>query len=445
MSDVPPPPPPAVPFRAAFRFWLKMGFISFGGPAGQIATMDRELVEKRRWISEKRFLHALNYCMALPGPEAQQLATYVGFLLHGTLGGIVAGGLFILPSVFVLWFLSWVYMAYGHVPAVDGVLAGFKPAVVAVILAASWRVGKRAIKTWLHGAIAAAALGALRLGVAFPWVVASAALVGFLAQRFGIGGPVTTAPGHAPTTPAGDAATPARYVIDDDTPTPLHALPSRARTLRQLARALPPWGSGEGALVLTTGSTSTLTQMGLFFTLAALVTFGGAYAVLPYIAQVAIESHGWLRPHQMIDGLALGETTPGPLIMVVAFVGYVGAWQAVSPSVGWAGLLVATWFTFLPSFFFILVGAPHVERIRGRLGWTAPLAAVSAAVVGVILNLAVYLAPPVLFPNGSPDAFSLALFAAGATLLVWKRVAVHWVVLAAGLVGLARAALLPGG
>lgn len=441
MPEAPPPPTPAVPFGAAIRFWLKMGFISFGGPAGQIATMDRELVEKRRWISEKRFLHALNYCMSLPGPEAQQLATYIGFLLHGTLGGIVAGGLFILPSVFVLWFLSWVYMAYGHVPAVDGVLAGFKPAVVAVILAASWRVGRRAIKSWLHGAIAAAALAALQLGVAFPWVVAGAALVGGLAHRFGLGGATGPASARAPQASASDATAPTTYVIDDDTPTPPHALPSRARTLRQLACALLLWGSVEGALVLATGSTSTLTQMGLFFTLAALVTFGGAYAVLPYIAQVAIESHGWLRPHQMIDGLALGETTPGPLIMVVAFVGYVGAWQAVGPAVGWAGLLVATWFTFLPSFFFILAGAPHVERLRGRLAWTAPLAAVSAAVVGVIVNLAVYLAPPVLLPGGRPEGFALALFGGCVALLAWRRVAVHWVVLAAGAVGLARALL----
>ena len=433
--------PRRVPFREAFRFWLKLGFISFGGPAGQIATMDRELVERRRWISEKRFLHALNYCMALPGPEAQQLATYIGFLLHGTVGGIVAGSLFILPSVFVLWFLSWAYMAYGHVPAVDGVLAGFKPAVIAVILAASWRVGRRAIKTRVHGAIAVSALVALQLGVAFPWVVAGAALAGFLAHRFGLGR-APAARADPASREASDAAPRSiRYVIDDETPTPGHALPSRARTLRQLACALLLWGGVEGTLVLATGSTSTLTEMGLFFTLAALVTFGGAYAVLPFIAQFAIESHGWLRPDQMVDGLALGETTPGPLIMVVAFVGYVGAWQAVGPSHGWAGLLVATWFTFLPSFFFILVGAPHIERIRGRLGWTAPLAAVSAAVVGVILSLAVYLAPPVLFPGRTPSWFALGLFAACALALFWRRWTVHWVVLAAGAVGLARGLL----
>jgi chromate transporter len=439
VSDSPENPPAHVPFWEAFRFWLEMGFISFGGPAGQIATMDRELVEKRHWISEKRFLHALNYCMALPGPEAQQLATYIGFLLHGTIGGIVAGGLFILPSVFVLWLLSWVYMAYGHVAAVDGVLAGFKPAVVAVILAASWRVGRRAIKTWIHGVIAAAALVALQLGVAFPWVIAGAALAGVLAHRLGWSRASGPTPSHARGASSTSATVPVTYVIGDDTPTPEHALPSRARTLRQLACALLLWGAAEGTLVLATGSTSTLTDMGLFFTLAALVTFGGAYAVLPYIAQVAIDTHGWLRPGQMIDGLALGETTPGPLIMVVAFVGYVGAWQAVGPSSGWAGLLVATWFTFLPSFFFILVGAPHIERIRGRLGWTAPLAAVSAAVVGVIANLAVYLAPPVLFPGGRAEWFALGLFAACLALLFWKRWAVYWVVLAAGAVGLGRA------
>src|SRR5262245_16790682 len=386
-----------VPFREALRFWWRLGFISFGGPAGQIATMDRELVERRRWISGRRFLHALDYCMALPGPEAQQLATYIGFLLHGTLGGIVAGALFILPSVFVLWLLSWAYMNFGHVPAVDGVLAGFKPAVVAVLLYATYRVGLRSLRSALHGALAVAALLALQLGAHFLWVVTGAALIGLVVHRLGLDARLRmTGAAHGAT--KGDAPPSAerpRFVLDDDTPTPVHALPSRARTVRQVLWALALWASVEGLLVFTTGWSSPLSVMSRFFTVAAFVTFGGAYAVLPYVAQVAIETRRWLEPGQMIDGLALGETTPGPLIMVVSFVGYVGAWRTMGPEYALAGLLVATWFTFLPSFVFILVGVPHVERVRGRLAWTAPLSAVSAAVVGVIANLAVYLAPPV--------------------------------------------------
>jgi chromate transporter len=435
--------PAPVAFSEALRFWWKLGWISFGGPAGQIATMDRELVEKRRWISEKRFLHALDYCMALPGPEAQQLATYVGFLLHGTLGGIVAGTLFVLPSVFVLWLLSWVYMAHGHVPAVDGVLSGFKPAIVAVILYATWRVGKRALRSWLHVALAAAALAALRLGAPFLAVVAGAALVGILVHRLGLDARFRMqGPAHA-SPKAGTEPARATYALDDDSPTPPHAMPSRARTVRCLLVGLLLWASVEGALVLATGWGSTVSAMGRFFTVAALVTFGGAYAVLPYVAQVAIESRRWLTPGQMVDGLALGETTPGPLIMVVTFVGYVGAWRTMGPEWAPLGLLVATWFTFLPSILLILVGAPHVERVRGRLAWTAPLAAVSAAVVGVIANLAFYLAPPV-FLRGGPDLYALDLFALGlflacGVLLFGLRLAVHWVVLLAGLAGLVRA------
>src|SRR5439155_545305 len=304
---------PRAPTRSeAFRYWLKLGFISFGGPAGQIAIMHRDLVDGKRWISERRFLHALNYCMVLPGPEAQQLATYIGWLMHRTWGGIVAGALFVLPSLVILIALTWLYMAYGNVPAVAGILYGIKPAVVAIVLHAAWRIGTRALKR------------------PTLWVIAAAAF----------------------------------------------------------------------------GARSTLTQMSMFFTRAALLTFGGAYAVLPYVYQGAVESHAWLTPVQMIDGLALGETTPGPLIMVVAFVGFVGGWtKAIFGSeslalAGIAGAFVATFFTFLPSFLFILAGGPLVETTHGQLRFTAPLSAITAAVVGVIVNLALFFAWHVCWPHG---------------------------------------------
>jgi chromate transporter len=375
--------------------------------------------------------------MALPGPEAQQLATYIGWLLHGRRGGIVAGGLFVLPSVFVLLALSWIYMAYGHVAAVDRVLDGFRPAVVAVILHASVRIGRRAIRSVLHGALAAAALAALLLGVPFPFVVIGAAAAGILAHRLGLNAS-RQGPAHEAS---GDARGGAGYVIGDDSPPPAHARPSRRGLLRTLAGAAVLWGLAFGPLALLRGTGDALTEMALFFTLAALVTFGGAYAVLPFVAQVAIESRRWLTPGQMVDGLALGETTPGPLIMVVAFVGFVGAWQALGPGYGWMGCLVATWFTFLPSFAFIFAGAPHIEAVRGRVGWTAPLAAVSAAIVGVIVHLAAYLARPVFLPEGRFDVFAAALFLVCGLLLFVRKWAVHWVVLAAGATGLARAVL----
>ncbi len=350
------PAPPS--FNEALRFWLKLGFISFGGPAGQIAVMHRELVERMHWISERRFLHALNYCMVLPGPEAQQLATYIGWLLHGTRGGIVAGGLFVLPSLFILIALSWVYVRFGNVPVVNAVLAGVKPAVVAIVLAAAWRIGSRSLRHPLLWAIAAAAFVALFVfALPFPLVILAAALAGIVGGR--MMPRAFAGAGHAAL---GAAAAPA--VIDDATPAPAHARFSRSHFAATVAIFLALWAIVLGALAYAFGWHGDFTQMGWFFTQAALITFGGAYAVLPYVLQGTVDIYGWMSAPQMIDGLALGETTPGPLIMVVAFVGYVGGWtkQLLGPdalfAAGALGAAIATYFTFLPSFLFILAGGP---------------------------------------------------------------------------------------
>ncbi|HET8869705.1 MAG TPA: chromate efflux transporter, partial [Aquabacterium sp.] len=355
----PEPRPAAVSFWQALLFWLKLGFISFGGPAGQIAVMHEELVVRRRWISERRFLHALNYCMVLPGPEAQQLATYIGWLLHRTWGGIVAGALFVLPSLFILIGLSWVYMAYGQIGWVAGLFYGIKPAVTAIVLQAAHRIGTRALKNHALWMIAACAFVAIfAFNVPFPLIVALAALIGHVGGRirpvyFQTGGQ------HASSKSSYGPA-----LIDDDTPTPAHARFSPIRFLRVAVSGLLLWSIPLGLLGLLFGWQHTLTQMGWFFTKAALLTFGGAYAVLPYVYQGAVDHHHWLSATQMMDGLALGETTPGPLIMVVAFVGFVGGYgQALfgPEALGWAGAAAAsvvTWFTFLPSFVFILVGGP---------------------------------------------------------------------------------------
>jgi len=373
--------PAAVGFWEAFAYWLKLGFISFGGPAGQIALMHQELVERRRWISEKRFLHALNYCMLLPGPEAQQLATYIGWLMHRTWGGIVAGGLFVLPSLFILIALSWAYMAYGQVPAVAGLLYGVKPAVTAIVLFAAWRIGSRVLKNaWLWAIAVAAFVAIFALRLPFPLIVLSAGLVGYVGSRFA---PAAFAPGggHGAAAASGGAA-----LIDDDTPTPPHARFGWGRFARVLAVFLALWLGALGALAALFGWQGALTQMGWFFTKAALLTFGGAYAVLPYVFQGAVDHYHWLTATQMIDGLALGETTPGPLIMVVSFVGFVGGWgqalfgpQALFAS-GAAAAAVVTFFTFLPSFLFILLGGPFIESTHGKLKFTAPLTAITAAV-----------------------------------------------------------------
>ena len=398
--------PDRITFRQALRYWLKLGFISFGGPAGQISMMHQELVEKRHWISENRFLHALNFTMLLPGPEAQQLATYIGWLMHGTAGGIVAGTLFILPSLFILMALSWLYLAFHNVPMVAAILYGIKPAVTAIVLFAAIRIGRRAIKNLLLLAIAVLAfLAVFVFQVPFPLVVASAALAGYIGSRMA---PEKFATG---VTHAAGKSTSAASLIDDHSPMPAHAQFTWRRTLLYALCGLLIWIASMAVLFLYGGWQGTLTQMGWFFTKAALLTFGGAYAVLPYVYQGAVDHYGWLTAPQMIDGLALGETTPGPLIMIVAFVGFAGGWSGevlgtgLQLSSGIVAASVATFFTFLPSFLFILVGGPVVEATRGELGFTAPLTGITAAVVGVIVNLALIFAGHVFWPAGFAGAF----------------------------------------
>ncbi|WP_315530558.1 chromate efflux transporter [Delftia acidovorans] len=444
------PAAPLPPTRAeALRYWLRLGCISFGGPAGQIAIMHEDLVERRRWISEGRFLHALNYCMLLPGPEAQQLATYIGWLLHRTWGGIVAGGLFVLPSLLLLIALSWIYVAFGHVPAVAGIFYGIKPAVTALVVQAAWRVGSRTLRNgWLWGIAAAAFVAIFALKLPFPLIVLAAGALGYLGGRLA---PRHFSPagGHGPR---GGSHGPA--VIDDDTPTPAHARFRWRFFCQVLAASLGLWALALGLLTAAFGWQGALTQMGWFFTKAALLTFGGAYAVLPYLYQGAVDHYHWLTATQMMDGLALGETTPGPLIMVVSFVGFLGGWstQVFGPDAllpaGAAAALVVTFFTFLPSFAFILLGGPFIESTHGRLGFTAPLTGITAAVVGVIANLAVFFAWHVLWPQGWAGPFdwpsALLGLAAAAALLRWK-VGVIPVVVGAGLAGLAITLARQGG
>lgn len=391
---------PAHPsFREAFWYWLKLGFISFGGPAGQIAIMHQDLVETRHWISERRFLHALNFCMLLPGPEAQQLAIYLGWLLHRTWGGIVAGVLFVLPSLFILAALTWIYLAFGDMTLVQGIFAGIKPAVVAIVLFAAWRIGSRALKNHLMWLLAGAAFIAIFFfRVPFPLIVVGAALLGALGGKW-LPGSFQPGGGHGATDKYFGPA-----VIDDDTPPLAHTRHSYRHLFKLLGSAVALW-----ALVILLLPAGTLTDMAVFFSKAALVTFGGAYAVLPYVYQGGVETYGWLTGPQMVDGLALGESTPGPLIMVVAFVGFVGGWTFElfgSDHLFLAGLVaasVATFFTFLPSFVFILAGGPLVESTHGDLKFTAPLSAITAAVVGVILNLALFFGWHVLWPQASSE------------------------------------------
>ncbi len=433
--------PAAVSLAQAFWFWLKLGFISFGGPAGQIAIMHTELVERRRWISETRFLHALNYCMVLPGPEAQQLATYIGWLMHRSWGGLVAGGLFVLPSLFILIALSWIYLAFGQLPVVAGIFYGIKPAVTALVLHAAWRIGSRALKnTWLWAIAAAAFVGIFALQLPFPAIVLGAALVGYFGGKvrpaaFAVGG------GHG----AGDKGF-GPALIDDDTPTPSHARFSRARLIRMVLMALVLWAVAMMALGMVWGWQGALSQMAWFFTKAALLTFGGAYAVLPYVYQGAVEQHQWLSAAQMIDGLALGETTPGPLIMVVAYVGFVGGWikQVLGPDALFLGGVMAatvvTFFTFLPSFVLIFAGGPIIETTHGKLAFTAPLTAITAAVVGVILNLALFFAWHVWWPQGfagSIDWVSAAITVLSVLALFRFKVGVMTLIAACALAGLA--------
>jgi chromate transporter len=432
--------PDQVPFWLALKLWFKLGFIGFGGPAAQISLLHRELVEQRRWISERRFLHALNYCMLLPGPEAQQLATYMGWLMHRTKGGIAAGVLFVLPSLFFLIALSWLYIAYGHVPLIAGLFYGIKPAITAVVVHAVHRIGSRALKNNLMWAIAAASFFAIfAMNVPFPVIVATAALIGYLGGRY-IPDKFTVGGGHGQANKSYGPA-----LIDDDTPTPEHAQFRWSGLTKILALGAVLWCVPMAVLTMRFGWDHTLTQMGWFFTKAALVTFGGAYAVLPYIYQGAIGHYSWLTPTQMIDGLALGEANPGPLIMVVAFVGFVGAYvQAVfGPDLqflaGATAAVLVTWFTFLPSFIFILAGGPLVESTHGNLKFTAPLSGITAAVVGVILNLAAFFAYHVLWPAGFSGAFdwiaALMSVIAAVALVRYKRNVMH-VIAASAVIGL---------
>ena len=406
--------PAPVGFAEAFRFWLKLGFISFGGPAGQISVMHQELVEQRRWISEKRFLHALNYCMVLPGPEAQQLATYIGWLMHRTWGGIVAGGLFVLPSLFILIALSYFYMAFGEIRWVAAVFYGIKPAVTAIVVHAAYRIGSRALKNaWLWTIAGAAFVAIFALDVPFPAIVAAAAVMGYVGGRVAPGKFATGSPHGSAQKSYGPA------LIDDDTPTPAHARFRPAHLALLVCAGAALWLVPIAFLAARFGWDATLTQMAWFFTKAALLTFGGAYAVLPYVFQGAVNEFHWVTALQMIDGLALGETTPGPLIMVVAFVGFVGGWTqqllgAGAPfAAGALAAAVVTYFTFLPSFIFILAGGPVVETTHGNLRVTAPLTGITAAVVGVILNLALFFAWHVLWPQGWNGRFEWAGAAIG--------------------------------
>jgi chromate transporter len=412
MTNIPTKPT----FRAALRFWLKLGFISFGGPSGQIAIMHTELVERKRWIDESRFLHALNYCMLLPGPEATQLATYCGWLLHGTRGGIAAGALFVLPAIVLLWALSWVYAACGELPAVAAVFHGLKPAVTALVFAALIRIGRRALKGPWHWAIAAAAFAALFFAhVPFPVVISVAAVIGWLARPRDRGEAVA---------PAGPPAPPLR----------------RMSPVKVLLVSLALWWTPVLVLALWLGGSSTLTQEGVFFSKAAMVTFGGAYAVLPYVGQQAVTHFGWIAAPQMLDGLGLAETTPGPLIMVVQFVGFLGAWQHPGPLppllAGTLGAAITTWTTFVPCFLWIFLGAPHIERLHGNRTIDAAMSVVTAAVVGVILNLAVWFALHTFRPPGEGiDAFAIFVAVVALAALLRTRTSVLGVIAVSAALG----------
>ena len=423
-------------FAEAFRFWLKLGFISFGGPTGQIAIMHTELVEKRRWIGEQRFLHALNYCMLLPGPEATQLATYIGWLLHRTWGGIVAGVLFVLPSALILWLLSFIYVSYGDVKWIAAVFDGLKPAVLAIVAAAVLRIGKKALKNEVMLALAALAFaGVFLLKLPFPLIVLGAGVIGLLGGKFWKDKFVVLA-GHK--LPDGNSS-----VISDTAEAAAHTKPSLARAVRILLVGLALWWAPVLGLGAWLGPDHVLVQQGFFFSKAAMVTFGGAYAVLPYVSQQAVEHYNWLTAGQMLDGLGLAETTPGPLIMVLQFAGFLGAWKFHAPFTPLAaaslGAFITTWTTFVPCFLWIFLGAPHIEQLRGNQMLTAALSANTAAVVGVILNLAVWFGLHVLFPASQPvNWFGVALcLIAFAGMARWKW-SILAVVLGAGALGVLR-------
>jgi len=444
------PAPHGVAFREAFRFWLKLGFVNFGGPTGQIAIMHDELVVKRRWISNGRFLHALSYCTLLPGPEAQQLAIYVGWLLHKVKGGIVAGVLFVLPGFFLILALSWAFVVHGDVWWVAAIFSGLRAAVIGIVAAAGIRIGTRALRNPLMVGVAVAAfVGIFFLHVAFPVVIICAGVIGLAA---GSRWPGTFLVVREADDQEGDVA------IRDEGPAPTHTRISMRRGLIVLAVGLAAWLAPLAVIALWRGSGDTLTEMSFFFSKAALVTFGGAYAVLAYINQAAVLRYGWLLPGQMVAGLGLAETTPGPLIMVTEFVGYVGAYRnpgSLDPAVAGAlGAIVATWATFAPCFLWIFLGAPFIERLRGNARLSAGLSTITAAVVGVIANLAVTFGILTLFERvrnaemfgGSvpvPAVSSIDPFVAGVAVAafigMWRfRWNVLWIVMGAALAGLLR-------
>jgi chromate transporter len=387
-----------ISFAEALRVWLRVALLSFGGPAGQIAVMHRILVEEKNWISESRFLHALNYCMLLPGPEAQQLAIYIGWLLHRTVGGIVAGVLFVVPGVIAIMALSYIYAAYGNVGFVEALFFGLKAAVLAIVIEAVVRIGKRALRNPIMVALAAIAFVAIFFfGAPFPLIIVGAALVGFIGAR--LGRPEFAALPHGGKNSA---------VIDSmlGEAVPDHVRPNTARTMRVLAVWLAIWLVPVFTILIALGTNDVFSQIAIFFSKMAMVTFGGAYAVLAYVAQQAAEYYHWVTPREMLDGLGMAETTPGPLIMVVQFVGFMAALReasGLSPMLaGTLGGLLATWVTFAPCFLWIFVGAPYIEALRGNKALGGALSAITAAVVGVILNLSIWFALHVLFRQTFP-------------------------------------------
>ena len=412
-----------VSLRDALEVWLRVASLSFGGPAGQIAVMHRILVEEKRWISEQRFLHALNYCMLLPGPEAQQLATYIGWLMHRTLGGIIAGGLFVVPGIISIMALSYVYAAWGNVPVIVALFFGLKAAVLAIVVEAVVRIGKRALRNRVMIALAAIAfVGIFFFNVPFPIIVFSAAIIGFVAGLMGLAEFEANA-GHA-----ADKGKPA--VVDDmlGEGIPEHTRPTVARALAVSAIWLALWLIPVIALLVTLGRGNVFSEIAVFFSKMAVVTFGGAYAVLAYVAQQAVENYGWLKPGEMLDGLGMAETTPGPLIMVLQFVGFMGAYRdpgSLAPMMaGTLSGLLATWVTFIPCFLWIFLGAPFVETLRGNKALNAALSAITAAVVGVVLNLAIWFAIHSVFRETVPvHAFPLSFDAPRLASVDWLALA----------------------
>ena len=412
-----------VSLRDALEVWLRVASLSFGGPAGQIAVMHRILVEEKRWISEQRFLHALNYCMLLPGPEAQQLATYIGWLMHRTLGGIIAGGFFVVPGIISIMALSYVYAAWGNVPVIVALFFGLKAAVLAIVVEAVVRIGKRALKNDVMIALAAIAfVGIFFFNVPFPIIVFGAAIIGFVAGLMGLAEFEASA-GHA-----ADKGKPA--VVDDmlGEGIPEHTRPTVARALAVSAIWLALWLIPVIALLVTLGRGNVFSEIAVFFSKMAVVTFGGAYAVLAYVAQQAVENYGWLKPGEMLDGLGMAETTPGPLIMVLQFVGFMGAYRdpgSLAPMMaGTLSGLLATWVTFIPCFLWIFLGAPFVETLRGNKALNAALSAITAAVVGVVLNLAIWFAIHSVFRETVPvHAFPLSFDAPRLASVDWLALA----------------------